>query len=170
MLVIKLLSSNVDLCTGANKHMMVVGPPDRDVGVEIELDPIAYMQLGDAAKRLLDRDVGAQIQQMMPQDSENEALRKEIFANPASTNDVGGMSGPLSLAERELEQQLREMEESAAKEEGRPRSANAAEELLRQVGFYSSETVEAPKDALSDYINETDDSDEGEIESEVEQA
>lgn len=162
MLVIKALSSHVNLNTGENSHTMVVGRVDQQEGVEIDLDPITYMQLGQVAQELRGQGpVQHTIQgQAAPGYEENEALRQEVFA-PERTRPKHRLAeeGPADVEER-LMQQLRDLEDQSGgvdvPVEGAPSNA---EDLLRQVGWFDG-SPEPPNDALSDFLDdESDDPD-----------
>lgn len=145
--MIKFLSSHVDLNTGENKHTMVVGRVDQQEGLEVDLDPITYMQLGQVAQQLIGQG---------PQQSSG------VFAptgedRPTTVPPDANLQPPAS-AESNLEAQLRALELESYQVPGNGGQSPASpDDLLRQVGWFDQEEAEPPKDALADLVEEVSD-------------
>lgn len=153
MLMIKYLSSHVDLNTGENKHTMVVGRIDQDEGIEVDLDPIAYLQLGQAAHQLM----GAA---PLPQDGPEQQSMFASAAKHAEQHLREVMKHPpQNENEQRLEAQLRAMEASMAEASTLPQEQSSPDDLLRSVGWFDREEEDAdpPKDALAELMEETPD-------------
>lgn len=154
MLMIKFLSSHVDLNTGENKHTMVVGRIDQQEGIEVDLDPVTYLQLGQVAQQLIG---GAPEQAAATVPYEGPGMFAPTEAPPAPYPQEVSPAIPTD-AEVRLEAQLRTMEAAAPPPSNGDTTPASPDDLLRQVGWFDrDEEMEPPKDALADLVEESSD-------------
>lgn len=150
MIEIKQLSSHVDLQSGVNRYSMVVGPVGEATGLEIELDSMTYVQLGEAAKQILGG--------VAPLHATAQTVAEE------ATQHLQQERSPATMSEQEarLEAQLREMERQSAGSAPPPDEVQVPEnpeDLLASVGWFrdGESSVEGPADALVDLEDEIED-------------
>jgi hypothetical protein len=167
MIEIKQLSSHVDLKSGENRYSMVVGPVGHEAGLEVELNAMTYVQLGEAAQHIL-----GEASQGPSRDFTSEA------ASQLATEHLQREMAPSHQSDHEasLEAKLREMERQELQNNASPANTQLSrdpseapltpEDLLRQVGWFKdSDPVSPPADVLSDSPFEEEIEDPGELES-----
>ena len=156
MMVIKHLSSAVDLEQGMSQHSMVVGLLDNEGGLEVPIDAVTYGNLVGAFEQL---HLAAQAE---PYGTQRPYVEPEP---PVTAEDVRHQveahlghqlaPGPVPQEEADAEAQLRQLER------GHAGAGSEAEELLKSVGFFGDEDGELDALAVSG-VDDDDEPDPGE--------